>query len=85
MSDRWRMAKEARAAEVGYRCEICGRSDCRIIGHHLISRQKGSAYEVPELCEWRDEDCEREMHERYPGGNGERQKKRIQAYMAIRG
>ena len=84
MSNAWHLAKIERAKVLGngvpfFTCEVCGRSDCHIIGHHLLGR-KNKSYEVPELCELRDEECEVEMHRMYRAGNRPECLERIAQY-----
>lgn len=80
MSKEWRKIKKLRAEQLGGKqCEICGTTEGRIIGHHLLSPKE--KYKITELCELRCVDCEKIMHEQYPNGNSSVQKLKILRYM----
>jgi len=78
MSKRWSYSKKIRLEKIGYKCEICGETNCTLIGHHLLGRKK--QYEIPELCEIRCIKDEKRMHKLYPNGNGPKQQRRIAMY-----
>jgi hypothetical protein len=69
----WKQVKLARIILVGKKCEECHRKlkDGEIIGHHVLGKEftkKENLY-LTELCRLRCVDCERALHQRYPGGN----------------